>query len=171
MATTARRIDRRVCLASGSSLLLSSLLEVKSADASPQELVVVVHPSNPTRLSIGEIASIFKTTMRYWSGSKRIVALNLLPRTPDRVVFDRVVLGMEPDASFRFWIDRKIRGGEPAPRSVPDPELVLSIVQRMEAAIGYAPAHLVKGGVRIIARVRGNAAESVADLTGRGGQL
>jgi hypothetical protein len=170
MATT-RRIDRRVCLASGSSLILSSLFGETSAQASPQELVVVVHPSNTTRISIAEIAGVFKTSMRYWSGSKRIVALNLPPRTPDRVIFDRVVLGMEPDASFRFWIDRKIRGGEPAPRSVPDPELVLSIVQRMEAAIGYAPSHLVKGGVRIIARVRGNAAESVAGLSGRGVQL
>jgi hypothetical protein len=171
MATTARRIDRRVCLASGSSLLLSSLLGEMSANASPQELVVVVHPSNPTRISIEEIAGVFKTTKRYWSGSKRIVALNLPPRTPERVIFDRVVLGMESDASFRFWIDRKIRGGEPAPRSVPDPELVLSIVQRMDAAIGYAPSHLVKGGVRIIARVHGNAAESVASLPGRGRHL
>jgi hypothetical protein len=170
MATTDRRIDRRVCLASGSSLLLSSLLGATSASAA-QELVVVVHPSNLARLSIQEIAGIFKTTMRHWSGSNRIVALNQSPRTPDRVMFDRVLLGMEPNAAVRFWIDRKIRGGEPAPRIVPGPELVLGIVQRMEAAIGYAPSHLVKGGVRVIARIRGNAAESVAGLAGRGRHL
>jgi hypothetical protein len=169
MATTDRRFNRRLCLVSGSSLVLSSLLDAKSVLAAPQELAVIVHPSNPSRVSIEEIAAIFKTTMRYWSGSKRVVALNLPPRSPDRVLFDRVVLGMDPDESFRYWIDRKIRGGEPAPRSVPDPQLVLRIVQRMEAAIGYAPSHLVKGGVRVIARVVGNKVEGVASLTVNGG--
>jgi ABC-type phosphate transport system substrate-binding protein len=163
MATKDRRFDRRVCLVSGSGVVLSSLLDATSAIATPSpELLVVVHPSNSIRLSVEELASIFKTTMRYWSGSKRIVALNLPPRSPERVTFDRVVLGMDPDASFRFWIDRKIRGGEPAPRNVPDPDVVLGIVQRTEAAIGYAPSHLVKDGVRVIARIRGNSAENVA---------
>ena len=169
MATTDRRFSRRVCLVSGSGLVLSALLDAKTLLAAPQELAVIVHPSNPSRISIEEIAAIFKTTMRYWSGSKRIVALNLPPRSPDRVLFDRVVLGMDPDDSFRYWIDRKIRGGEPAPRSVPEPQLVLNIVQRMEAAIGYAPSHLVKGGVRVVARVRGNKVEGVAGLTAYGG--
>jgi hypothetical protein len=171
MATTPPRFDRRLCLVSGSGLVLSSLLDATEVFAMHQELAVIVHPSNPTRISVEEIAAVFKTTMRYWSGSKRIIALNLPPRSPDRVIFDQVVLGMDPDASFRYWVDRKIRGGEPAPRSVPDPQLVLSIVQRMDAAIGYAPSHLIKGGVRVIARIRGNKAEGVAGITANGGSL
>jgi hypothetical protein len=166
MARISRRFARRACLVSGSGLLLSSLLDSRFAVAAPQELSVIVHPSNPTQISIEEIAAIFKTTMRYWSGSKRIAAFNLPPRSPDRVFFDRVVLGMDPDASSRFWIDRKIRGGEPAPRSIPDPDLVCRLVERLDAAIGYAPSHLVTAGVRVIARVRSNGAEGAAGFGG-----
>jgi ABC-type phosphate transport system substrate-binding protein len=154
------RFHRRFCLTTGSGLFLSTLLDSKVTVAGHDELAVIVHPSNSARLSVAEIAAIFKTSRRHWSGSKRIVALNLPARNPDRVLFDRVVLGLDPDAVVRFWIDRKIRGGEPPPRSVPEPEIVLRIVQQVENAIGYVPSHLVKGELRVIARVRHNGAET-----------
>jgi ABC-type phosphate transport system substrate-binding protein len=168
MANTPR-FHRRVCLATGSGLLLSTLLDTQLSMAGPEELAVIVHSSNTARLSLPEIAAIFKTTMRYWSGSKRIMAFNLPARSSERVLFDRVILGWDPDAALRFWIDRKIRGGEPPPRSVPEPQLVLRIVQQAENAIGYVPSHLVKTGVRVIARVRHNEAELTTSLIASGG--
>lgn len=170
MANTPR-FHRRVCLATGSGLLLSTLLDGKLSLAGPEELAVIVHPSNTTRLSLAEVAAVFRTTQRYWSGSKRIMAFNLPVRTPDRELFDRVVLGLDGDAVVRFWIDRKIRGGEPPPRTVPEPDLVLRIVQQAENAIGYVPSHIVKSGVRVIARVRRNEAEVAAHLIADGGGL
>lgn len=166
---TIPRIARRACLATGSGLLLSSLLDTGEALAAPEELSVIVHPSNSAHPSLAEIGAIFKTTTRYWSGSNRIMALNLPPRSPDRVLFDSVVLQLNEEAVLRFWIDRKIRGGEPAPRSIPDPQLVLRIVQQVEAAIGYVPSHLAKSGVRVIARVRRNGAEVATSLIATGG--
>lgn len=165
------RFDRRMCLLSGSGLVLSTLFDTSSTSASTDELAVIVHPSNAVRLSLAEIAEVFKTTRKYWSGSNRIVALNLPPRTPDRVLFDRVVLGMDADASARYWIDRKIRGGEPPPRSVPEPEIIVRIVRRMETAIGFVPSRLVSAEVRVMARVRGNGADVVAARIGNGGRL
>jgi ABC-type phosphate transport system substrate-binding protein len=158
MATTPR-VHRRLCLATGSALFLSTVLEGSSTFAAAEELAVIVHPSNKASLSMAEIAAIFKTTRRFWSGSTRIVAMNLPAGSRDRALFDRVVLGLNADAAVRFWIDRKIRGGEPQPRNVPEAEVVLSIVQQVETAIGYVPAHLVRVGVRVIARVRDNGAE------------
>jgi ABC-type phosphate transport system substrate-binding protein len=162
------RCDRRVCLFTGSALFLSSLLDTELALAAGPELAVIVHPSNPIQLSIQEIAAIFKTSRRYWSGSNRIVPLNLPTSNNDRALFDRIVLGLDKDAALRFWIDRKIRGGEPPPRSVPQAELVVRIVQQLESAVGYVPRHLVSPHVRTIARVRTNGAETAIGLIARG---
>jgi ABC-type phosphate transport system substrate-binding protein len=150
-------------------LFLSTLLDSSLTLAGEPELAVIVHPSNPIQLSVEEIAAIFKTSRRYWSGSKRIVPLNLPSSNSDRAFFDRIVLGLDKDAALRFWIDRKIRGGEPPPRSVPQPELVLRIVQQLETAVGYVPRHLVNANVRAIARVRTNGAETAIGLIARGG--
>jgi hypothetical protein len=155
----APRYHRRHFLARGSALVLSTVLEGRLAIAAPEELAIIVHPSNTASLSLAEIAVVFKTNRRFWSGSTRIVALNLPPGTHDRVLFDRIVLGLDGDDVLRFWIDRKIRGGEPPPRSVPDAEVVLNIVQQTETAIGYVPHHLVKSGARVIARVRADGAD------------
>jgi hypothetical protein len=162
------RCHRRVCLFTGSALVLSSLFDTSSAFAAGPELAVIVHPSNPIQLSVSEIAAIFKTSRRYWSGSNRIVPLNLPTSNNDRALFDRIVLGLDKDAALRFWIDRKIRGGEPPPRSVPQAELVLRIVQQLETAVGYVPRHLVNPQVRAIARVRSNGAETAIGLIARG---
>jgi ABC-type phosphate transport system substrate-binding protein len=163
------RCHRRVCLFTGSALFVSTMLDTRWALAESPELAVIVHPSNPIQLSIAEIAAIFKTSRRYWSGSNRIVPLNLPTGNDDRVFFDRIVLGLDKDAAQRFWIDRKIRGGEPPPRSVPQAELVLRIVQQLETAVGYVPRHLVNANVRAIARVRANGAETATVRIARGG--
>jgi hypothetical protein len=163
------RFHRRLCLLSGSGLILSTLFDTSLTLAATEELAVVVHPSNTARFSIEQIAEVFRTTRKFWSGSKRIMALNLPPRTPDRILFDRVVLGMDPNASSRYWIDRKIRGGEPPPRSIPEAELVVRIVQRMETAIGFVPSQLVSSAVRVMARVRGNGVDVVAGQIANGG--
>ena len=168
MANTPR-FHRRHCLLAGPGLLVSALFDTSLAIADAPELVVIVHPSNPIHLSSAEIAAVFKTTKRYWSGDKNIVALNLPTRNSDRALFDRVVLGLDPDAVLRFWIDRKIRGGEPPPRSVPEAELVLRIVQQLDSAIGYVPRQFAKSGVRVIARVLGDRVETATTLIARRG--
>ena len=162
------RFNRRQCLTTGSAVLLSTLFEGGFVLGAGLELAVIVHPANRTSLSIAEIAQIFKTTRRFWSGSTGIMAFNLPPGSPDRELFDRVVLGMDPETALRFWIDRKIRGGKPPPRIVPEAGIVLSIVQKVEAAIGYVPVQLVNTGVRVIARVRDNGAELGVGLIASG---
>jgi ABC-type phosphate transport system substrate-binding protein len=147
----------------GSGLLLSSLLPARFAGAAEQELAVIVHPSNSIRLTLAELAGIFKSTTRYWSGDRRIVAFNLPANSDGRALFDREVLDLDPEASTRFWIDRRIRGGEPPPRTVPEPALVLRLVQKLDTAIGYVPAELVSG-VREVVRIRAGRASVSLDF-------
>jgi hypothetical protein len=127
----------------------------RTARAGTSELVVVVHPSVPrTTIDELELEAVFLTSKRFWGGSQAIMPFNLAARSEERVLFDRAVTRMEPDEVGRFWLDRRVRGGPPPPRQVPDPLTVVRLVARLEGAIGYAPVGVPLADVRVVARIR-----------------
>ena len=147
--------SRRQFLLAGASV--ASTLSIGSLAEAATELVVIVHPDNTQSPSPRDIEAIFRTTLRHWPDGGGIVAFNLVPGSEERVSFDRAVLRLTPGEVSRYWIDRKIRGGESPPRSVPNPLLVVRLVRDLRSAIGYVPAALAPSGVRVIARVQGPA--------------
>ncbi len=66
------------------------------------------------------------------------------------------VLGLDPEGVARYWIDRKIRGGERPPRKVASPSAVRPRRGRGRArgGIGYLLASDVNPTVKVIARIR-----------------
>ena len=64
-------------------------------------------------------------------------SINHPPKTVDRVGFDQVVLGMDPETVGRFWIDRKIRGGSGPPRTVESLATLRRVVEKLPGALGY----------------------------------
>lgn len=156
-----KRILRRNLVLGAPLLVLSPTVARAAAD----DLVVIVHKTSDVRsLSRDELEAIFTTRRRYWSGSRKIIAFNLLPKTTERVNFDRAVLRLEPPQVSQLWIDRKIRGGAAPPRSVPDGQLLLRLVAGLPDSIGYVPAALASADVHVVARVsRGSVASSAAE--------
>lgn len=125
------------------------------ARAAVSELVVVAHPKVPVALLDElELEAIFTTQRRYWNGSQPIVPFNLPPREEERILFDRVVLRMDPDEVGRYWLDRRVRGGPPPPRQAPDALTAARLVARLEGAIGYGPLGQSVPDVRVVARIR-----------------
>jgi hypothetical protein len=124
------------------------------AVAAPR-LVIVVNPKNPIRsLGAGEIEAIFTTRRLDWpGGGGRIIAFNFPPRHPAREEFDRRALHMEPNEVARFWIDRRVRGGHPPPRQIPDARTMVRVVASLENAVGYVANGEADGSVRVIAEV------------------
>ena len=123
--------------------------------ASDPTLAVIVHPDVEVKqLSDVELESIFLTERRYWSGTRPIIPFNLAPRSEERALFDRVVLRMEPEAIARYWLDRRVRSGNPPPRQAPDPMTVGRLVAKLPGAIGYIPESFVTHEVRVLARIR-----------------
>jgi hypothetical protein len=59
---------------------------------------------------------------------------------------------MNPDEVARYWIDRKVRGGDPPPKHVPSVAMMAKLVERLPGTIGYLPASAARG-LRIVARV------------------
>ena len=125
------------------------------AHADSAELLVIVGSgAGVERLSEEQLAAIFTRTTRHWPNDRAIVAFNLPAKTPLRVDFDRAVLHMSPEQVGRFWIDRRIRGGETPPREVPEPALVARLIAKLPGSIGYVPQSVKLDNVRVVARVR-----------------
>ena len=80
-------------------------------------------------------------------GGRRLIPLNYAPESALRRRFDRVVLELEPAEIGRYWIDRRIRGQGPAPRTLPNPEVAKAVVTRLPGAICYIPVEQLDGTV------------------------
>jgi ABC-type phosphate transport system substrate-binding protein len=124
--------------------------------AAPDEVVVVVNKANPTAsINRDELRPIFQTTKTQWPGGKRIAPFNLPEDDAVRQQFDAAVLRLDPERVARYWVDRKIRGGERPPVKLQSPGAVLRAVAANEGGIGYVKSSEASPSVRIIARVRG----------------
>jgi hypothetical protein len=151
-------MDRRTWLSLTSCGAAS--LWLSPAWASEEPLAVFVHPSSATKV-IGrqELAAIFMSRKQHWDGGGRVLAFNYAARHPVRVQFDRAVLGMSPNEVARYWIDQRIRGGNPPPRQVPNGALIPRLVEQLEYSIGYAPAADITQRVRVVALVKNGKVE------------
>ena len=75
-------------------------------------LAVIVSPeSKLSNISVADLRRVFQSERLTDPDGSKLIPLNHPPKTVDRVGFDQVVLGMDPETVGRFWIDRKIRGG------------------------------------------------------------
>ena len=122
--------------------------------AAAPRIVVIVNPKNAVgRLGAGELEAIFTTRKLDWPSGKRVVAYNFPARHATRAEFDRLALHLEPDEVGRFWIDRRIRGGHPPPRQIPDTRTMLRVVASLDTAIGYVHRDEADASVRVVAEL------------------
>ena len=122
-------------------------------------LAIIASPNSKlTNISLTDLRRVFQSERLTDPDGNRLIALNHPPKTVDRVGFDRVVMGMDPDAVGRFWIDRKIRGGSGPPRTVESLATLRRVVQKLPGAIGYIRPGQLSNEVRAI-RVDGKLPE------------
>src|SRR5262245_53990929 len=86
-------------------------LWAQGSRAGSSDLLVIVNAQNSVkRLSASELRPIFQTTKRKWESGELVEPVNLPEKSVPRQLFDKAVLGFDPDTSLRYWIDRKVRG-------------------------------------------------------------
>lgn len=56
-----------------------------------------------------------------------------------RVAFDRMVLGLGPEAVGRFWVDMRLRDEGAPPATASSPQLALRMAAVLPGAVSYAP--------------------------------
>lgn len=121
---------------------LLALASVRAARADAPLVVVVAKGSPVKSISRAQLKQCFlsePTTVE----DRPLVPFNASPGSPDRVRFDREILGMTPEQVGRYWVDRKVRGEAGAPRSLPSDTHIMKVVAKFPNAIGYIPVDRV----------------------------
>jgi hypothetical protein len=125
--------SRRAWLAAAGMLWLCE----RRASADPVRLQLITAKANAVRdLSLADLRQVYRGKQVAIGGTK-LVPFNHPPNTPDRVAFDRIVLGMSPEEVGRYWIDQKIRGGDSPPRIIDSVALLVRVVGALPGAVAY----------------------------------
>jgi hypothetical protein len=148
--------QRRLLLAALFFLSTSTLVAGGLGAQQAVRLAVIVNPAVPvTSIGAADLASIFTRATRNWKDGTPVRPLNLPPGTAERIEFDRVVLDMSPDRSAQYWIDRQVRGDEPAPKAIAKADIVAHLIPTLAGSIGYILEDKVDAKMKVIARIRG----------------
>ncbi len=135
---------------------LSLSLWVGPAVGAGEDICVIVNKGNAVqKMSESDLRPIFQTTKTAWPDGSKIAAFTLPEDDGVRKGFDAAVLGLDPDRVARYWVDRKIRGGNPPPRTVPSGGAMAKVVGAKSEAIGFVASKDVAGNVKVVAKVRG----------------
>jgi ABC-type phosphate transport system substrate-binding protein len=136
----------------GTVLLLSPL---DSFAGGPRDVLLVIANKtvSVTKISREELRPIFQTKKDSWPDGSPARSFNLPESNAVRQEFDAAVLGLDPDRVARYWIDRKIRGGERPPQTAPSSALMVKLVSKTSGAVGYIEAAALDTSVKVVAKV------------------
>jgi ABC-type phosphate transport system substrate-binding protein len=124
------------------------------AGGTTETLLVIAHKAvRAAKISRDELRPIFQTKTATWPDGSAVRPFNLPDANTARQGFDAAILGLDPDRVARYWIDRKIRGGERPPAIAPTAAVMLKIVSKTPGAIGYIEAGGADQTVKIVAKV------------------
>lgn len=139
--------SRRSFLCATGAAWLSS---VDARADEPVRLQILQAKTSSVRdISLADLHQLYRGR-RISLGGQTAIPFNHPARSPDRVGFDRVVLGMNPDEVARYWVDQKIRNGDPPPRTTDSVDLLLRLVARLPGAIGYVREGFSSSDLKII---------------------
>jgi hypothetical protein len=142
-----RRTVITVLGAAGVSLL------VPTGSLAAEPLALVVAPkSRISNLSRDKLRRIFRARPTESDDGVAFVPVNERLDGPSRTMFDRLVLGMSPQESKRYWIDQKIRG-VPSPRIV-SLDALATLLPALAGGIGYLP--VTQAGDLKVVRIDGH---------------
>jgi hypothetical protein len=133
----------------GAGALLALTGSGPALAASPRLAVIVGKSSSFDNLSLATLRNIFLAQPTSENGV-RLVPFNSPPNSPERVLFDRRVLGMDPDEVARRWVDQRIRGNPGPPRTIAGAKLLRQVVARLPGAIAYLNPEDLDGTVKAL---------------------
>jgi ABC-type phosphate transport system substrate-binding protein len=125
------------------------------ADDSKDVILVIANKAVPeTSLSRDELRPLFQSKMSSLPSGTEARVFNLPEADSARRGFDAATLGLDPERVTRYWIDRKIRGGDRPPQTVPSGAVMVKLVGKTPGAIGYVDSKVaLDANVKVVARV------------------
>lgn len=133
---------------------MAAAVAPQMTQAGTEDLVVIANPNVAMASATREqLRPIFQTKTAAWPDGSAVRPFNLPETVQARQDFDSAVLNLDPDRVARYWIDRKIRGGERPPANAPSAQLMVRLVAATPGGVGYAPASAVTPQVKVLARI------------------
>lgn len=124
--------------------------EPSTARGAGEPLLVVVGTSFPADdIKLADLKTAFRGQATTVAG-KRIIPVNHPIGSPLRVSMDKTLLGLEPSAVARFWVDRRIRDEGNPPTTASTPELALRIAASLANSITYSSKALLNPKVKVL---------------------
>jgi hypothetical protein len=140
------------CVVVGAVLLSATHASLAGVQSAP--ILVIANKSvEVAKVSLNDIRPIFQTKKNTWPDGSTARPFNLPENTGLRTSFDAAVLGLDPDRVARYWIDRKIRGGERPPPTAPTVAVMLKVIGKTPGAVGYVDAVSADSTVKVVARI------------------
>ena len=135
--------------------VLLFLQPLPSMAGGPSDVIAVIANKgvSVTKISRDELRPIFQTKKDTWPDGSPVKPFNLPDSNAIRQGFDAAVLGLDPDRVARYWIDRKIRGGERPPQTAPSSAVLVKVVSKTAGALGYVELAAVDASVKVVAKV------------------
>jgi len=113
------------------------------------EYVVVVN-KNIKSLHLGQIKAFFLKKTSYL-GDEVIVPINLSPRNPIRISFEKNILDMSFTRLKSYWTKQHYLGHRP-PISVKSQATVKAFIKKVDGAIGYMQLSKVDNELTVVYR-------------------
>lgn len=129
-----------------------NILRGRNAQAADSSLVILVAVAQSSALANISHAELRRLFLRDATsiGQQSLIPFNAPHGSAERVLFDRVALGMSPDEAARFWLDRRIRGQTGAPKVAPTGNLRMQLAARFPGAIVYVSQSALTAGVKAL---------------------
>ncbi len=142
------------------SATLGAALPSRALGASRVRLAMIVASDSRLQdIDLEQVQRLFGGEPEVDKQGHSLIPFNHPILSPDRVGFDRTVLGMSPDKMSKYWVDRRIRGQPGPPRIAPSLQVLLGVVSRLPGAIAYLRPEYLVPGVRAL-KVSGYALNS-----------
>lgn len=143
-----------MCLVIWAVLLSSPLPSFAGSTADPIAIAIIANKAvSATAISRDDLRPIFQTKKDSWPDGTPARPFNLPEANTVRQGFDAAVLGLDPDRVARYWIDRKIRGGERPPQNAPSAAVMVKVISKTPGAIGYVELTAVDATVKVVAKI------------------
>jgi hypothetical protein len=120
------------------------------AAALAEPILVVAGLTFPgTDISFANLKSTYRGQAISIAG-KRVIPINHPLDAPLRIAFDRSVLGLEPAAVGRFWVDMRIRDEGRPPTTASSPAIAQRIAASLSGAITYSDSSLLNSKLKVL---------------------
>lgn len=91
----------------------------------------------PGQMSSPQIRDVFLKRQRFWRDNNKILPIERGLGSPERLAFNKFVLGRNELELTEYWIQQRQLSGTAPPVRIEDVDTLLDVIENTEGAISY----------------------------------